>query len=627
MDGRRPGVVSVALKSGSNQFHGVAYEFLRNQDVDAKNLFAATIPPYKRNQFGATLGGPVIRNKTFFFADFELARIITSTAVVSTVPTLTERQGIFPAAIYDPSSYNSATGTRTLFQGNTVPLSSWDPVSTKLLGYMPLPTTGTATNNYLYNAPANQSPSKWDFRIDQILSDKQNLYFRFSSQDQNNVATANIPPINGNYVTGSGAQTNNGKSFVLVHNAVWSPNLVSSIHVGWNYLFWNDAFPNQSLTSVGIPGVNTNYPGFSSIAVTNYLGLGVTNVPNQDGSQDRQLSGDLTWIKGTHSVKFGVQAYWLQTNFLSSQQASGVFNFNGQYTRNSSTLANGNPFADFLLGDSSSESLSNFAYLQFRTPWTHFYVQDDWKVSRRLTFNIGLRYEISLPAVEKNNKIANFDLDTTPASPQLVLAGSQGSSWADRALQGTDYHQFAPRFGFAYSLPDNKTVLRGGYGIFYSNILTEGGMQSMEINPPNHLRVNLSTNPNVPSLLLSEGFAANTLSTSNATNVELVSYDRNSVPPMAQEYNLDIQRQLPGGILLEVGYYGNKFDHAWWQLDGNAPPPEPGNVNTNRPFQRTLVLRPRKRVPIVSERLTRLLAGESPVDDDLVAVHSAVPSF
>ena len=583
------GVVSVALKSGSNQFHGVGYEFLRNQDVDAKNLFAATIPPYKRNQFGAALGGPILKNKTFFFADFELARIITSTAVVSTVPTLAERQGIFPGTIYDPSSYSSATGTRTPFPNNTVPLTVWDPIAANLLNYQPLPTIGTTTNNYLYNSPANQRPSKWDFRIDQILSDKQNVYFRFSSQDQSNAVTSNIPPINGNYVTGSGAQTNDGKSFVLVHNAIWSPDLVSSIHIGWNSIAWNNWFPNQSLSSVGIPGVNASYPGFSSIAVTNFLSLGVTNVPNQDESQDRQLSGDLTWIKGTHSIKFGAQAYWLQTNFLSSQQSSGIFNFNGQYTRNSSTLTGGSPFADFLLGDASSESLSNLAYLQFRTPWTHFYVQDDWKLTRRLTLNIGLRYEISLPAVEKNNHIANFDLDSTPGQPQLVLAGSQGSSRADRALQGADYHQFAPRFGFAYSLPDNKTVLRGGYGIFYSNIITEGGMQSMEINPPNHLRVNLSTNPNVPSLFLSQGFASNTLSTANATNVELVSYDRSSVPPMAQEWNFDVQRQLPGGILLEVGYYGNKFDHAWWQLDGNPPPPEPGNVNSNRPYQTTLV--------------------------------------
>jgi len=583
------GVVSVALKSGSNDFHGVVYEFLRNQDVDAKNLFAAKIPPYKRNQYGATVGGPVIRNKTFFFADFELANIITTTAVVGTVPTLAERQGIFPGILYDPSTYSATTGNRTPFAENTVPASLWDPTAVKILNYFPLPTTSAATNNYLYNEPANQNPSKWDFRIDQILSEKQNLFFRFSSQDQSNAVTAAIPPINGNYVTGSGAQTDNGKSFVLVHNGTWAPNLVSSIHVGWNYLFWNDAFASQGLTSLGIPGVSANYPGFSSIAITNYQAIGVSNVPNQDGSQNRQLSGDLTWIKGAHSLKFGVQASWLQTNFLSSQQASGIFNFNGQYTRNSANLTGGNPLADFLLGDSSSESLSNFAFLQFRAPWTHFFVQDDWKVTRRLTLNIGLRYEISLPFVDKGNKIANFDMDTTPANPQLVLAGSQGSSWSDRALQGTSYHNFAPRFGFAYSLPDNHTVLRGGYGIFYSNAITLGGMQSMEINPPNHLRVNLSTNPNVPSLILNRGFAANALSTSNATGVELVSYDRNNVPPTAQEWNFDIQRELPRGILVEVGYYGNKFDHNWWQLDGNAPPPEPGNINSNRPFTSTLV--------------------------------------
>ena len=202
------GVVSVALKSGTNQFHGVAYEFLRNQDLDAKNLFAATIPPYKRNQFGATLGGPVIKNKTFFFGDFEIARIITSNTVVATVPTLAERQGIFPGTIYDPSTYNAVTGLRTPFNANTISQSLWDPAAKAILGYFPVPTTGAATNNFLYNAPANQNAAKWDFRVDQILSDKQNLYFRFSSQDTNYEVTANIPPLGGNYATGSGAQTN-----------------------------------------------------------------------------------------------------------------------------------------------------------------------------------------------------------------------------------------------------------------------------------------------------------------------------------------------------------------------------------------------------------------------------------
>src|SRR6202020_930080 len=139
---------------------------------------------------------------------------------------------------------------------------------------------------------------------------------------------------------------------------------------GWNYLFWNEAFPNQSLTSGGIvPGVG-NYPGLPSIAITNYQAVGVSNVPNQDNSQDRQLSGDLTWTKGAHSVKFGVQAYWLQTNFLSSQQSSGIFSFNGQYTKNA--------LADFLLGAAYQRSISNYSYLALRSAWTDFFVQDDW---------------------------------------------------------------------------------------------------------------------------------------------------------------------------------------------------------------------------------------------------------
>ena len=138
------------------------------------------------------------------------------------------------------------------------------------------------------------------------------------------------------------------------------------------------------------------------------------------------------------------------------------------------------------------------------------------------------------PPVEKNNKIVNFDIDADPANPQLIPAGSQGSSYADRALQGVDYLQFAPRFGFAYSLPDNKTVFRGGYGIFYSNLTTAGGMQSMEINPPNHLRVNLTTNATTPTLFLDQGFPAGDLSPADAKNVELVSYDTNGVWPRSQ---------------------------------------------------------------------------------------------
>jgi len=586
------GVISVAIKSGTNQFHGVGYEFLRNEAIDAKNLFATYKSPFKRNQFGGAIGGPIVKDKTFFFFDYEAGIIRQSTTVVSTVPTLAERQGIFPVTIYDPATYQS--GSRTPFLGNQIPLSRMDPAALRILNYYPLPQTSAATSNYVYASPLNQDPRRWDARADQILDSKRNLYFRYSSQTQNDQVSSPFPPTSQGYyssatVSEAGAQHTNSQSFVLGLNQVVSSNVVGSIRAGWNNLFWYNFFPNQPLTGVGIPGVNQSYPGFTSIAITGYQGLGVTNVPNTDDSQNRQLTGDLTWNKGKHNLKFGVQAYWLQTNFLSSQQISGIFNFNGQYTRNATTLAGGSPLADFLLGDASSASLSNWAYLEFRTPYTHFFVQDDWKVSRRLTLSLGLRYELSPPAVEKNNRIANFDLDSDPGHPQLILAGAGGSSRADEALQGVNYHQLAPRFGFAYSLPGDKTVIRGGYGWFYSNMITLGGMQSMEINPPNHLRVNLSTNPSVPSIFVDQGFPATTLSPANAQNVELVSYDRRAVTPLAQEWNINIQRQLPGGVLVEIGYYGNKLDHMWRQIDGNPAPPGPGNINSRRLYTSTAV--------------------------------------
>ena len=317
------------------------------------------------------------------------------------------------------------------------------------------------------------------------------------------------------------------------------------------------------------------------MVITGYPDLGVSNVPNADASQDRQLSGDVTWSKGRHNLKFGVQEYWLQTNFLSSQLSSGVFDFDGQYTKN--------PLADFLLGAAYSTSLSNYSYLALRAPWTNFFAQDDWKITSKLTLNIGLRYELDPPSVQKNNTISNFDLDTNPGHPVLVPAGSQGSSIADRALQNVNYNQWAPRFGLAYSL-DSKTVIRAGAGTFYSNVITEGGMQSMEVNPPWNIRSVFTTNKNVaPTLVLADGFASDALSLANASNVELISYDRKGVTPTDYQWNFNIQRQLPGGILLEVGYYGNKLDHMWRQIDGNPAPPEPGNINSNRPYNSTLV--------------------------------------
>jgi hypothetical protein len=591
------GVISAALKSGSNQFHGVGYEFVRNQALDAENYFdtpGTPKPPFGRNTFGGAIGGPILRDRTFFFGDVEVSRIRQSATSVNTIPTGSELAGEFPAATGDPVIYNPATPgvSFPIVNGQyIIPSGSIDPIAGKIAALLPMVQTPGA-GNYTYVSPENQDIYRWDFRIDHTLNAKQNLYFRFSDQKNDQGVTSLLPPAAGGYYSAgpsnleTGAETTNSKSFVLNYGVVWSPSLVSSFKAGWNDLAWVNYLPNQSLAGIGIPGVDSNNPGFSEVNITGLPLLGVTNVPNADTSENRQLSGDLAWSKGSHNVKFGVQQYWLQTNFLSSQRSSGIFNFNGQYT--------GSPVADFLLGDISSDSLSTYAALHFRVPETHFFVQDDWKVSRRLTLNLGLRYELTPPAVDLHNAIANFELNTDPyttASPQLVLAGSQGGGRASRALQNVDYHQFAPRFGFAFS-PDSKTVLRGGYGIFYSNFITLGGMSSMEINPPNSVRVSTTPSKTTPSAFLQDGFSAGTLSVANAKNVELISYDQRSVPPTDYQWNFNVQRQLPGGILLEVGYMGNTFDHNWWDIDGNPAPlaaNPTGSLNSRRLYPSTAV--------------------------------------
>lgn len=595
------GVVSVELKSGANKIHGSAYEFLRNDALDAQNYFATQSLPFKYNDFGGTVGGPIRKDRIFVFGDLEFFRLRQQTPDYSLVPTEAQRSGQFSTAIYDPNTYNATTKSRTEFASDQIPSGRVDTIAKAVLNYIPQPNfTPTATvpnDNYLYNSPANANNYRFDIRADETLSGTQRLFERYSSQQTRDGVVASLPPINGQYASGAGADTANSQAFVVGYDTALSSTLLASARASWNYLYWNNFFPSQSLTSIGIPGVEASYPGFSEILISNYATLGVSNVPNIDASENREIAADVTWSHGKHTLKFGWQEFWLQTNFHSSQKSSGIFSFNGEYSSSSGKSGSTDQaFADFLLGTSSKEQLSSIALLNFRTPYTHLFAQDDWKLTRTLTLNLGLRYELSPPPVDKHNGIANLDLDSDPAVPQLIRAGQYGDSIDQRALQNVSYTGLAPRVGFAYSPANSKTVFRGGYGIFYSNLITLGGMQSLEINPPASLpRVTISPNATIPTSYLENGFATGTLSFANGKNVELASYDRHARVPTDQQWNLNIQRELPFGILAEVGYYANKFDHNWWQVDGNPAPPTAtselptGGVNKNREYQTTTI--------------------------------------
>ena len=594
------GVVSVNIKSGTNQIHGSGFEFIRNDAVDALPYLTTVAKlPYKYNDFGGTLGGPIRKDRTFVFGDVEFFRYRTESESYSLVPTDEQRSGQFSTPVYSPSSYNASSKQRTqtftyapaFASGSFTPASnvstyqisttSFDSIAQSLLKYYPEPNLVNSpqpNTNFFYLANGGTNNYRWDARVDEALTGKQSLFGRYSSEQVRNLLTASLPPLNGQYYAGSGANYDNSQAFVVGYNVSLSVNVLGSVHAGWNKIYWKQGFPTQSLTGVGIPGVPTPYPGFSEMSVSSYATIGVSNTPNSDDSQDREIAADITWNHGAHTLKFGWQEFFLQTNFNSSQATTGIFTFSGVYSEQkpTSTASLDQKFADFLLGTASAEKLSPPSILNFRSDYTHIFVQDDWKASHNLTLNIGLRYELSPPAIDKFNKIANFDEDSNPASPQLIYAGEFGNKRDQRALQNVSYTNLAPRIGFAYSpASSSKTVVRGGYGIFYSNAITIGGMQSMENNPPVNQLILLTTPAKtIPSEFLQQGFAPGAISFSgyNGASVTLVSFDRHAVIPIDQQWNLNIQRALPYGVVMEVGYSGNKFDHNWWQVDGN-----PGN--------------------------------------------------
>jgi len=571
------GVVSVSLKSGSNHVQGSLFEHFRDDALDSSDYFATTKAPYVSHQFGGSVGLPIVHNRTFLFGNSETGVYRKETTTVSTLPSAANRVGLFGRTIVDPL-------TGAAFTGNAIPLSRVDPVAARILGYVPLPQTGAATNNFVYNSPSDEDDRSWNVRLDQVFNANHNVYVRAGSQRRENRPTSPLPvDAHGSYVSSGAGDISDNTSAVFVDNAVWGPSVVSAIRVGWNRIDWDERVPDQTLAGVGIPGVDTSSPGFSQVSITGYQTLGVSNVPNSDNSRNVQISGDISRTTGSHTLKTGVQAYWMATDFLSSQRSSGTFTFNGQYT--------GDPFADFLLGYASASTLSKWARVNYRTLYTHFFVQDDWRATRRLTLNLGLRYELNPPPVDTNDAIANFDLDTDPVDPQIVLASAEGSDRASRSLQGVNYRLFAPRAGFAYTLPGDKTVVRAGAGMFYGNMITVGGMSSLEINPPNHVRISRTTDRAVPSLFLSQGFAEGVLTPAGARNVNLISWDRSDKQPTSYQWNANVQRELPGRVVVEIGYAFNRLVNNWRSIDGNPAPPGPGDINSRR-LIRTAVVPP-----------------------------------
>ena len=588
------GVVNAVLKSGSNSLHGTAFGFLRNEALDARNFFALGSqpkPPFKRSQFGFAVGGPIRRDKTFFFGDYEGTRVRESRTVVNTIPTVAMRSGDFSAlanAIYDPLTYDPVTRTRKTFANNRIPTDRIDPVARAAAAWYPTPQTSGLTQNFLYNAPQHTDTDKFDIRVDHTFSSKDNIYYRFSYQHDMVPPSPLLPaPAYGGGLNNARWMADDGRNTALVWNHVFSSKMVSSTRLAWNRTLTSQLPPvdKNFNAEIGLKGVEQAQPGGASFAISGYTTLGLGGfLPMLADGQTRQLMTDTTWVKGRHSVKFGLNLMWLQEFLKNPQTAPGQFTFNGSFSRDSQTLRGGDAFADFLLGLPSQTQFATGIYFNGRSPWYNFYVNDEWQLRRRLTLNFGLRYEYRSSWVDTRNFISNFDVETDPANWHYIVAKSGGSRF-DRSLLNTPSAFPAPRFGFSYQALRN-TVVRGGYGIYVGNAEnpTIGGPG----NIPFLVAVSLVADGITPAVVLRDGLAAGILTPKNAGTLTPRTYQLSPTLPYAQQWNLAIQRQFGQNWLWEIGYYGNVAHDLEKEYNWNYALPGPGNVNTRRLFQSAL---------------------------------------
>jgi len=584
------GLVILSLKSGTNELHGTGFYFFRDEVMDARNYFTPANrdkPQFGRQQYGFAAGGPIVKNKTFIFGDAEWTDIRETASRVSNVPTANILNGDFNElgqTMYDPDSWNGTE--RQPFANNIIPESRFDPVTAAMREFWPAPDSPGLTNNFTFLPPRNQDYYKWDIRVDHAFTPTTNFFGRWSSQQQARAAVGELPPTRFGTLTRAAEQDVTSNNAVLGLNKVWKANLVSSFRLGWNYIDTDVEVPfdvTENVNSaIGLQGFATTYRGLAEMNMAPWRRIGNNTFrPNLIQSQTRQFSADNTWTKNKHAVKFGAQMYWLQSFIDNNQRAMGTITFDGRFTENVMQNANGglsrngnatgDAMADFLLGVPREMQGSSIIYMNLRAPFLHYYVQDDWKVTQKLTLNMGVRYEYNQPWIETRDGIANFDRNGPRGSQGFIeVAGMNGSSVADRGLVDPDKNNWAPRFGFAYQAKE-KIVVRGAYGIFYGNISNTGGGEFMETMPPFHIKSSLTTGRIDPELRMRIGLPPGTISPRNAAGVEMSSFDRDPPWPMAQNWNLNMQFSLKGDMLWEVGYFGNKMNHIIGRFDENSP--------------------------------------------------------
>jgi hypothetical protein len=604
------GVVNLTTKSGTNELHGSAFEFFRNEALNARNLFAPATAAnpnksvFRRNQFGFVVGGPIFKDKTFFFGDYQGTRQLLARVRISTVPTLAQRSGNFSSSlgallyrqpngtISTTVSANPVNVTNTngvmiqarvgqifrpsdhlAYAGNIIPIGSFDPVAASLLQRYPLPTSPGSANNFtrIGNEPDDQD--QFDVRLDHSFSPNDQAFGRVSYAKGFTSPITPLPDGSGSITAGvTGPTEARALSIATNYVHLFSPGVLNELRVGYTkrkierQATQLDSTPSQSL---GIPGIPTNGAFEDTMPTFSIAGLQQLGPPANVASDFRtdvtQIFDAISLQRGRHSLKFGVDFRWERLDVIQPPSPTGNFSFNTLFTNSQAiptigtalSSFTGNSLASFLLGQVQTFSIDiQQNVLRPRAHIQEYFIQDDFKATSRLTINAGLRYTLNFPSTDADNQGAVFNFQTQ----KLDYLGQNGFGESARRLHKLN---FGPRLGIAYRL-DDKTVLRAGYGLVWIEM---AGITTPFTIPqfPFVQTVSQRTLDNInPAFVLSTGpsVAPISLTPDAGLGQGVFSVDADLGSGYVQQWNFAVQRELTGNLVLEVAYAGSKITHV-----------------------------------------------------------------
>src|SRR5262245_48243460 len=581
-------VINASYRGGGNQFHGNLWEYHRNTVLNAVGFFkpaGGVKPPLLRNQFGFTFGGPIIKDHTFFFLDYEGFRQISKALAFSALPTLDQRNGILAVDVRDPLTGN------TYKAGTPIPMTNF---ARKVLAELPAPIAPGA-NNYQNLVPNRAYNDKFNLRLDHKFSDHLNAFARISHRKVNNFEGPNIPGPSGSNQNGLvnvlNQQLAAGATYIFHNASALEFRLgVSRIEAGKKPPLTGGPSMLQLYGITGLPDDPSITGGLTTQTITGFSQLGrqATN-PQFQNPFDVNPRVNYTFSLGRHSLKTGYEYLAVNTDVQDTNPLMGLDTYSGRFSGPPGTTNNLYNLADFMFGPRSQFVLADLLVVNLRQRLNYAYLQDDFKVSPKLTFNLGVRYEFATPFYEDKNRLSNYDPKTNS-----IIKAKDGSLY-DRSLVDPDYNNFAPRLGFAYNLLD-KTVVRGGYGIGYVYFNRLGTANLLATNFPQITRANIPQSPSLPRCVGTEtGLALEKCFRptqdgypSGLPNNVTLYVPRDTRTGYIQNWQLSVQRELTSNMLLDVAYVGNHAIKLVLLADLNqARPNNPGEtllVNARRPI-------------------------------------------